>query len=73
MRLLPAFFNLSFGGFDFPGILIISLGDITFFSAVIIGHSRDLLKVILGFPGEKGSGCFIIPFGITVSLRIIFQ
>ena len=50
---------------------MISPGDVAFFSAVVIGHSRDLLRVILGFPGERGSGCFIIPSGITVSLGII--
>ena len=50
---------------------MISPGDIAFFSVIIIGHSRDLLRIISGFPGEKGSGYFIIPFNIIVSLGII--
>ena len=73
VRLFQAFFNFFFGGFGFPGILIISLGDIAFFFTIIIGHSQDLLRVISGFPGEKGSRYFIIPFNITVSLGIIFR
>ena len=44
-----------------------------FFSAVVIGRSRDLLRVISGFPGEKGFRYFIIPFGVTVSLGIILR
>ena len=73
MRLLQAFFNLFFGGFGFPGILTISPGDVAFFSVIIIGRSRDLLRVISGFPGERGSGYFIIPFGVMVFLGIIFR
>ena len=42
-----------------------------FFSVVVVGRSRDLFKVISGFPGEGGFGCFIIPFNVTVSLGII--
>ena len=66
MRFLQTFFNLFFGNFSFPGTLTISPGDITFFSVIIAGRSRDLLKVISGFPGERGSRYFIIFFNIIV-------
>ena len=42
-----------------------------FFFIIIIGYSRDLLKIISGFPGERGFRYFIIPFGIMVFLGII--
>ena len=44
-----------------------------FFSAIIIGHSQDLLRVISGFPGEGGFRYFIILFGVMVSLEVILQ
>ena len=52
---------------------MISPGDMAFFFAIIISHSRDFLRVISGFLGEKGFGYFIIPFGVMVSLRVILR
>ena len=72
-RLLQALFNLFFNGFGFSGTLAIFPGDMALFSAVIIGHPRDLLNLIPGFPGEGGFGRFIIPSGIMVFLGIILR
>ena len=44
-----------------------------FFFIIIIGHSRDFLRVISGFPGERGFKYFIIPSSVTVSLGIILR
>ena len=43
------------------------------FPAVIIGRPRNFFNFILGFTGGKGSGYLIIPFKVTVSLRIILR
>ena len=73
MRFLRAFFNLPFGGFGIPGILIISPGDIVFFPVIIIGRPRNFFGFILGFAGGKGFGYLIIPSGIMVSLGVILR
>ena len=52
---------------------MISPGDVVFFSVVVVGRSRDLFRVISGFPGERGFRCFIIPSGVMVSLGVIFR
>ena len=43
------------------------------FSVIVIGCPRDLLNLIPGFPGEGGSGRFIILLGIMVFLRVILR
>ena len=44
-----------------------------FFPVVIISHPRNFFNFILGFTGERGSGCPIIPSGVTVSLKVILR
>ena len=56
MRFLQAPFNPSFGGFGFPGILAVSLGEVALFAVIVIGRSRDFFRFIPGLPGEGGSG-----------------
>ena len=73
MRFFQAFLNLPFGGFGIPGTLIISPGDMAFFPVIIIGYPRNFFGFILGFTGGRGSGCLIIPFGVTVSLRVVLR
>ena len=72
MRLLQTLFNPPFGGFRFPGTLVISPGDMALFSVIAIGCPRDLFRFILGFLEEGGFKRFIIFFEIMVSFGIIF-
>ena len=44
-----------------------------FFPIIIIGRPRNLFGFILGFAGGKGFRYLIIPFIVTVSLRVILR
>ena len=44
-----------------------------FFPIIITGYPRNFFSFILGFAGGRGFRCLIIPFKVTISLKIILR